>query len=177
MIYLYATLLLLANTVAWLTNVFMLPGNWVLVGFAALYALVLPEEAQPRVSWSVVGIALALAVVGELVEFFAGAAGAAKQGGSRRGVVLAIVGAFVGSVLGAVFALPIPLIGPVIGALGGGAAGAFAGAWIGEAGTDRTHGERLAISKGALFGRLWGTAGKLIIGVIMLVLVTVDSFV
>ncbi|MFN0199388.1 MAG: hypothetical protein ACKVT0_21770 [Planctomycetaceae bacterium] len=51
MIYLYATLLLLTNTVAWMANVFMLPGNWVLVGFAALYALVLPEDAQPRVSW------------------------------------------------------------------------------------------------------------------------------
>ncbi|MEX1229661.1 MAG: DUF456 domain-containing protein [Planctomycetaceae bacterium] len=177
MIYLYAILLLIANTLAWLSNVFMLPGNWMLVGVAALYAFFLPEELQPRVSWNVVGVALALAVVGELVEFFAGAAGAAKQGGSRRGVVLAIVGAFVGSLLGAVFALPIPVIGPIIGALGGGAAGAAVGAWIGEAGTGRTHGERLAISKGALFGRLWGTAGKLIIGVIMLVLVTVDSFV
>ncbi|MFN0196237.1 MAG: DUF456 family protein [Planctomycetaceae bacterium] len=126
---------------------------------------------------TVVGIALALAVVGELVEFFAGAAGAAKQGGSRRGVVLAIVGAFVGSVVGAFVTLPIPLIGPVIGALGGGAFGAFAGAWIGEAGTDRTQAERLAISKGAFIGRLMGTAGKLIFGVIILVLVTVDSFV
>ncbi|MEX0727934.1 MAG: DUF456 domain-containing protein [Planctomycetaceae bacterium] len=177
MIYLYATILLLANAASWLANVFMLPGNWLIVGIAAVYAWLLPEDAQPRVSWNVVGIALALAVVGELVEFFAGAAGAAKQGGSRRGVVLAIVGAFVGSVLGAVFALPIPVIGPIVGALGGGAAGAFVGAWIGEAGTGRTHGERLAIGKGALFGRLWGTAGKLIIGVIMLVVVTVDSFV
>ncbi|MDA0835226.1 MAG: DUF456 domain-containing protein [Planctomycetota bacterium] len=175
MIYLYATLLLFANTSAWIATVFTLPGNWVLVLFTAIYAFFLPE-AQPHVSWTVVGITLALAFVGEGVEFFAGAAGAAKQGGSRRGVMLAIVGAFCGSMTGAFFALPIPLIGPVIGALGGGAVGAFAGAWIGESGTGRTHGERIAIGKGALIGRLLGTAGKLIVGAIMLVLVTVDSF-
>ncbi len=48
MIYLYATLLLLTNIVAWMANVFMLPGNWVLVAVAALYAFVLPGDAQPR---------------------------------------------------------------------------------------------------------------------------------
>ena len=71
---------------------------------------------------------------------------------------------------------PIPVIGPLIGAIGGGAVGAFAGAYQGEAGTDRTPEERLAIGKGAMIGRLLGTAGKLIIGIVMLVLVTLDSF-
>lgn len=175
MVYVWAALLCLGNGLAWVSTIFTLPGNWLIVGFAALYAYLLPPELEPRVSWMVVGIALALAVLGEIVEFVAGAAGAAKQGGSRKGVVLAVIGAFIGSVAGAALLAPIPIIGPVIGALGGGAAGAFAGAYQGEAETGRTEAERIAIGKGAMIGRLLGTAGKLIIGIVMLVLITLDS--
>ena len=89
---------------------------------------------------------------------------------------MAVVGAFVGSLTGAAVLSPLPLIGPVIGALGGGAAGAFAGAYYGEEGTGRTQSERIAIGKGAMIGRLLGTAGKLIIGIVMLVIITLDSF-
>ena len=176
MIYVWAIGLLLANGLAWVSTAFTLPGNWLIVGFTALYVYLLPPELEPRVSWIVVVVALALAVLGELIEFIAGAAGAAKQGGSRRGIVLAVVGAFIGSLAGAAVLSPIPLIGPVIGALGGGAAGAFAGAYYGEEGMDRTQSERIAIGKGAMIGRLLGTAGKLIIGIVMLVIITLDSF-
>ena len=41
---------------------------------------------------------------------------------------------------------------------------------------DRTQSERIAIGKGAMIGRLLGTAGKLIIGIVMLVITTLDSF-
>ncbi len=176
MVYVWAVILLLANTGAWLATVFTLPGNWFLFAFTLLYALFLPEEMTPRVSLTVVVIVGVLAVLGEVVEFVAGAAGAAQQGGSRRGVVLAIVGAFVGSILGAIFTIPIPILGPIIGALGGGALGSFVGAWLGEHGNERTHEERWQIGKGAFYGRLWGTAGKMAIGAIMLALVTLDSF-
>lgn len=176
MVYLWATLLFLANAVAWFSTALTLPGNWLMVGFAALYAFLLPADVEPRLSWLVVGVLLGLAVLGEIVEFAAGAAGAAQQGGSRRGMVLSVAGAFVGSLGGAALASPIPVIGPLVGALVGGAVGAFAGAYQGEAGSLRPHSERIAIGKGALIGRLLGTAGKLIIGGIMLVLVTLDSF-
>lgn len=175
MVHVWAIGLLLANGLAWVSTAFTLPGNWLIVGFTALYAYFLPQELEPRVGWTVVGITFALAALGELIEFIAGAAGAAKQGGSRRGVVLAIVGAFVGSLSGAAVLSPIPLIGPVIGALGGAAVGAFAGAYYGEEGMGRTQAERIAIGKGAMIGRLLGTAGKLLIGIVMLVIVTLDS--
>jgi uncharacterized protein len=173
MIYVWAIGLLLANGLAWVSTAFTVPGNWLIVGFTAVYAYLLPPELEPRVSWIVVGVALALAVFGELIEFVAGAAGAAKQGGSRRGIVMAIAGAFIGSLVGAAVLSPIPLIGPIIGALGG---GAFAGAYYGEEGTGRTQDERIAIGKGAMMGRLLGTAGKLIIGIVMLVIITLDLF-
>lgn len=176
MVYVWAVLLLIGNGLAWVSTAFTLPGNWLMVVFTALYAFLLPAEMQPRVSWTVVFVALGLAVIGEVVEFLAGAAGAAKQGGSRRGLVLAIGGAFIGSLGGAALASPIPIVGPLIGAIGGGALGGFAGAYLGESGTNRPHAERMAIGKGALIGRLWGTAGKLIIGMLMLVLISLDSF-
>jgi len=176
MVYVWAVLLFLGNMLAWISTALTLPGNWLIVLFTVLYAYFLPHGMEPRISWTVVWVILGLAVLGEIVEFAAGAAGAAQQGGTRRGMVLAVAGGILGSVAGAVIASPVPVIGPLIGALFGGAGGAFAGAWMGETGTERTSAERVAIGKGAFVGRLLGTAGKLVIGAIMLVLVTLDSF-
>jgi uncharacterized protein YqgC (DUF456 family) len=176
MAYLWATLLLVANGAAWASTLFMLPGNWLIVVLAALYAWLLPEQYEPRVSWYGVGAALVLAVVGEVIEFAAGAAGARKEGGSRRGMVLAVIGAMVGSIGGAALAAPLPVVGPIIGALAGGAAGTFAGAYAGEAWAGKLHAERVGVGRGAAIGRLLGTAGKLLVGVVMIVVIAVDSF-
>ncbi|GAA4427501.1 DUF456 domain-containing protein [Bremerella cremea] len=176
MVYVAATLLLLANMTAWVSTLITLPGNWILLLFTFLYAYFLPAEYYPRVSWTVVIVMAVLAILGEVLEFLAGAAGAAKQGGSRWGIVLSLVGAFVGSLTGAIMLSFVPVIGTMIGALLGGALGAFGGAWAGEHSSEKTHEERWAIGKGAFVGRIMGTVGKLAVGVIMLVLVTLDSF-
>ncbi|MEW4452529.1 DUF456 domain-containing protein [Bremerella sp. JC817] len=176
MVYVAATLLLLANMTAWVSTLITLPGNWILLLFTFLYAFFLPAEYYPRVSWTVVIVMAVLAILGEVLEFLAGAAGAAKQGGSRWGIVLSLVGAFVGSLTGAIMLSFVPVIGTMIGALLGGALGAFGGAWAGEHNTAKTHEERWAIGKGAFVGRIMGTVGKLAVGIIMLVLVTLDSF-
>lgn len=173
MVFVYAFLLFCANLLAWGTTILMAPGNWIMLGFAILYLTVLPDQYSPRLNWWVVGIAFGLAVIGEILEFAAGAVGAAQKGGSTRGAVLAIAGAFVGSIVGAVVGIPIPVVGSVVAAVGGGALGAFAGAYLGEAGL--LHHERVAIGKGALIGKLLGTAGKLAVGLIMLVILTIDS--
>jgi uncharacterized protein len=66
----------------------------------------------------------------------------------------------------------------LIGAVGGGAMGAFLGAYAGEVWAGRTlRHQRLAIGKGTFFGRLWGTAGKMLLGAVMVVIIAVDSFV
>lgn len=172
--YLAACVLLLANLLAWTATLFLLPGNWVMVAFAIVYAMFLPATIEPRLSWQICLVVTLLAVVGELVEFIAGAAGTRKKGGSSKSAILSIVGAFVGSLAGAMAGVPIPVIGSAVAAVVGGALGAFAGAYLGEHG--KTEFERIEIGKGALVGRLAGTAGKLAVGAVMLVLLTLDSF-
>ncbi|SFH95654.1 DUF456 domain-containing protein [Planctomicrobium piriforme] len=174
MIYLWASLLFLSNLLAWGSNFFGVPGNWLLLLFTIVYKLVLPPDQTPDLSWTILLMALVMAIFGEIWEFAASAAGAAKKGGSRRGAIMSIVGSLVGSIGGAVIGVPVPVIGPLLGALVGGAVGAFAGAYFGE--RDRKHGDRVAIGKAALVGRLFGTAGKLVFGLVMLIIVTADSF-
>jgi len=174
--YFWATLLLLACGLAWLTTLFSVPGNWLIAGFAALFAWLLPAKESGGIGWVTVFVLLGLALVGEVIEFAASAAGAAKQSASKRGVALSMIGAVVGSILGLMVGLPIPILGSFIMAVLGAAAGAFAGAYLGEAWKGRGHEERIAVGRGAFTGRIWGTVGKLAVGAVMLVVVAWDAF-
>ena len=122
-----AIVLVLLCVAAWLTTLLTLPGNWFVLGLAALFAWWFPADAGRGVEWRTVVILAVLAVIGEVIEFVAGAAGAAKQGASARAIALSLVGAFVGSLAGFVVGTPIPIIGSLVVAVFGGAAGAFAG--------------------------------------------------
>jgi hypothetical protein len=175
--FLWAVLLVAVGCAAWFLTLVTLPGNWLIVAAAAVFALLLPEDAGRGITWVTVGMLVGLAIIGEIVEFGAGAAGAAKQGASRRAIVLSIVGAMVGSITGLVIGAPIPILGPFIMAVLGGAAGAFAGGYLGEAWKGRTEEERMAVGRGAFAGRLWGTVGKLAVGAIMLAILAWDAFV
>lgn len=171
-------LLFIANVACWLATIFTLPGNWAMLALAALCAVFLPEAEGTALgfTWTAVIVLLVLASLGELIEFLASAAGAAKQGASRRAMALSLAGAAVGSVTGAIVGVPIPVVGPIIAAIGGGALGAFGGAYLGEYWKGRANHERLSISKGAMIGRVLGTVGKLIVGGVMLAYATVESF-
>ncbi len=128
------------------------PGSWVLVGLA-----VATELFRPGFGWgAVAGIAL-LAGAGEIVETAAGAAGTRAGGGSRRGMVGAILGGLAG---GIVFTPLVPI--PVLGTLVGAALGTFVGAAAGEltATTRPGVGGTLRAALGATVGRLAGTMGK-----------------
>jgi uncharacterized protein len=176
--YLWALLLVVCSVIAWLLNLVALPGNWIILGGAALFAWLLPEEAGRGVSWKLVLVLAVLALVGEIIEFAAGAAGAAKQGASRRAIALSMVGAIVGSIVGVVAGapIPIPVVGPLVMAILGGAAGAFGGAYLGEAWKGRDETARTAAGRGAFFGRIWGTVGKFAVGAVMLAVVAWDAF-
>ncbi|MGI9381960.1 MAG: DUF456 domain-containing protein [Methyloligellaceae bacterium] len=172
----FAILLFVGSLAAWLLNFIMLPGNWLIVGFAAIYAGTIGEGAEHGINWEIVTALAVLAALGELVEFMAGAAGAAKKGGSRRSVVLALFGALAGSLFGAFAGLPIPVIGPLVGALAGAGFGAFAGAYLGEAWKGRPHGAGMTVGIGAMVGRVLGTVAKLAVGAVMLGVLAVNSF-
>jgi hypothetical protein len=145
------------------------------VALVAGFAWLFPEEAWRGISWLTVGVAAGLALVGEVIEFAAGAAGAAKQGASRRAVVLSLVGALVGSIVGVMIGAPVPLLGSFVMALVGGAAGAFAGAYLGEMWKGRAEDARIAAGQGAFVGKIWGTLGKLATGAVIVAIVAVDA--
>jgi uncharacterized protein len=176
--WLYYTLaigLVAAGLTCWLTNLLSLPGNWALLGLTALFAWLVPHDGSRGITWNTVWILLVLATVGEIIEFVAGAAGAAKRGASRRSIWLSLLGALAGSIGGAIVGLPIALVGSPVAALLGGAIGAFVGAYLGETWAERPQGHSFEVAKGAFFGRLWGTVGKFAVGAVMLGVMAVDA--
>ena len=181
MSYVLAILLVIAALVAWLSTLLTLPGNWLIAALAAGFAWAFPVGAAaaeadngPGLSWTVVGALVCLAGLGELVEFVAGSAGAARQGASRRALALSLLAAMIGSLLGAIVVSPLlPVIGTLLGAVLGGAAGAFGGAYLGEWWKGRAAPERLSVGSGALVGRLLGTMAKFLVGAVMVAVLTV----
>lgn len=155
MIYLYATILTLLNLVFWVAILFGLPGTWLMILAAAMTDWWF--AGQPMFGWTVLITCVGLATLGEILEFFLGAAGARGAGGSRRGAALAIVGGIVGAILGTPV---VPLLGTLIGAC----AGAFAGSLLGDMLAGRPLFHSMQAGRGAAVGRFWGTISKMIIG-------------
>lgn len=135
---------------------FGLPGLWVillgmlgygwLTGFATLSA-------------GTLGLAIGLALVGELVEAWAGFRFARRYGGSRR----AGWGALIGGLVGAVIGVPVPVVGSVVG----GFVGAFAGAVLFEYSQARKSEAAIRAGWGAMLGRAVAVGVKMGIGVVL----------
>ena len=93
--------------------VLSLPGVWMLALLAVGTELLFPELLG---KWTITAV-LALAVVAEIVDTLASAAGAKKAGGSRRAMFASILGAIVGGILGSFVVIFIgTIVGAVIGA-------------------------------------------------------------
>lgn len=163
----WALLLVLIVLSGWLLTVLGMPGNWVIVAAVVVYVLLVPADSPAVMGWGVAAAMVCLASLGELIEFLAGALGAAKAGGSRRGAVLALVGSLAGGVVGLFVGLPIPLVGSLAAAVLFAGAGAFVGAVLGEQWKGRDLGESCRIGHAAFWGRLFGTAAKAAIGAAM----------
>ena len=169
MVYMYAVVLALVNLLCWVGILFGLPGTWLMVLFPVLLKWWQPDRFL--VSWTVLGAAVGLAVLGEIVVFVLGAAGSRRTGGSARGAVLAIVGSIIGGIMGT--ALPVPIVGTMLGAC----LGAFVGALIGDLWAGRTMFQSFAAGRGAAIGQFWGTVAKLVIGALMVVMLAIAAFV
>ena len=150
-----------------------MPGNWLMVAVTAVYASFVPAQSPAALGWKTVLVLLLLAALGEVVELLAGAMGTARAGGSRRGAVLALVGSLAGGLLGMFVGLPIPLVGPILAAVLFAAVGAMTGAILGELHSGRDVSASWRIAKLAFWGRLAGTAGKLLLGAAMVAAVVV----
>lgn len=174
--YFSASLLVLLGLICWVGTLLGLPGNWIIACFAVLFGILYPSEEGSGISITTVVALIVLAALGELVEFMASAAGAAKGGASKRSIVLAVVGTTIGSVVGAIVGVPVPVVGSIIAAVLGGGIGAFAGAFAGEIWKGRTADDGIRVGQAAMVGRILGTGGKLVLGVIMVIVLAVDAF-
>ncbi len=133
-----------------------LPGLWLMVLAVIGYGAVTDYRS---VGLKTMVLVVALAAIGELVEWWMGFKFAKRYGGSRR----AGWGALLGGLAGAMAGIPIPVLGSVIGS--------FVGSFVGAAILEYTAAPTNAIRTGwgALLGRMWATATKMSLGLVMAV--------
>jgi uncharacterized protein YqgC (DUF456 family) len=143
-----------------------LPGTWVMLGLAVLIELIdglyLTAAEPVTFGWKALAVCFGIALFGELLEFIAGALGAKAGGGTRRGMIGAIVGGFVGGIAGTFM---LPIVGTLVGAV----VGTFVGAVMGEVTAEQAMTVRGSMrpAAGATVGRVMGTVAK--VGVAMVV--------
>jgi uncharacterized protein len=168
-LYGYAIILVLLNTVSLASIPLGLPGNWFMVILTWLLAWW--QWDKHVFSLPVLIAIIVLAAFGEVMEFLTGALAVKKVGGSRRGAVGAILGALVFGLVGT-FVIPIPIVGSLIGAC----VGAFLGAWGLELSGGKNMDDSLRSGLGAGLGRFLGLNIKLLAGITIWLIVGVSAF-
>ena len=158
--WLYYLLLFALLITGLVVNILGLPGLWLMLAAAGAYAWV---TLGSYMSWGTLIALLGLAILAEIAEFVAGAAGSKAAGGSKRGMAGAIVGGLVGGIVGS------PLL-PVLGTIAGACLGAFVGAFVVELSIGRTTQHSVQIGFGAAKGRFWGIVIKSAFGILMLII-------
>jgi hypothetical protein len=155
-----------ASVAALFSLVVGVPGTFIIVGLALLYAW---ATGFAGVQWSTIGWLALLAVIGEIAEFIAAGAATATTRPSRRVTIGALVGALIGGIVGVPF-----LFG--VGALLGALAGAFAGAALAVRSEGGTLGESMTTGFAAMKGRLLGFVVKAALAAVMIVVLAFAVF-
>ena len=136
-----------------------LPGLWIMVGGVLAYGWMTDFRT---VTVAMIGIVLALAFLGEIIDNWIGFRFAKRYGGSSR----AGWGALIGGMIGAMVGVPIAIVGSVLGA--------FLGAFVGAALFEYTVSRRAAVATragwGAVLGRAAGAAVKIALGLVIAVI-------
>lgn len=166
-------LLLTAVGIGWILTLLAMPGNWLMVAAAALYAWLGPQIGILQIQWKTVIAVAVLAGIGEVLEFLAGVVGARRAGGSPRSAIYSLIGSLIGAIGGATAGIPIPVVGSAVGAVVGGAMGAFGGAAYAEYSLGQTTDQSMKVGQAAFWGRLVGTGAKTLIGSIMALVIVV----
>lgn len=172
--YLAAIALALTAILGWALTLFGMPGTWLIVVAAALYAAFGPAAGVMAVGWAGVALFTAEAIAGEALETLMGMWSTKRAGGSRRASWFALIGSIVGAIVGAGAGIPIPVIGSLVGAVLGGATGAFGGATLAEATRGEDSRQSLRVGRAAFKGRIFGTGVKAVIATLMMVSVLVS---
>ncbi len=158
-------------------NLIGLPGLWLMVAAHGLYAWL---DQADLAGWESAIALLLLALLAELLEFLAGAAGSKAAGGSLRSTLGAVVGGIIGAIVGVILVPVVPVLNAILGAC----VGSFIGAAALEASkasqTVETrldfYGRLNRVGRGAFWGRLWGVVLKSAVGLIMLIVSMVTAW-
>ena len=169
MIYVYIAVLLILNAGCLLGVLFALPGNWLMVILTALFAWWRWDEGI--FSTTVLIIVAVLALIGEIIEFFAGAGSAKKAGAGWGGALAAIGGTIFGALFGT-FLIPIPIAGTLLGAC----IGAGLATWSVERLSGKAYEQSVKIGVGAGVGVFVGTTTKFLIGCLIWLIIAVAAF-
>jgi uncharacterized protein YqgC (DUF456 family) len=129
----------------------IVPGTTIILAGAIIHRIILGERS---VSWRAIAILVALTFATYGLDFLSGYLGAKHFGATKWGGL----GAIVGAVVGMFFGLPGLFAGPVIGAI------------VGEFIAGKRMLEAGRAGWGSFLGNLGGTIGKLLIGIIMIVI-------
>ncbi|MDU4961585.1 MAG: DUF456 family protein [Sporomusaceae bacterium] len=143
----------------WLSSIFGLPGNFLLLLFAAAVGF---YDSFDRLNWTFLAGLTGGWVLGEAAEFFSSAIGAKRARASRRAITAAYIGAFAGMLAGTAV---LPVIGTLVGSL----LGAFAAGYWGEYSQTGSGGQARRVAVYAAAGQLFGLVFKLAVGIAMAV--------
>jgi len=133
-----------------------LPGLWVMVMGIIAYGWLTDFRT---VSALVIGLVLAIAALGEIIENWLGFRFAKRYGGSSRSGW----GALLGGIVGAIIGVPVAIVGSVIGAF----LGSFVGATLFEYSYSRHAGVATRAGWGAVVGRAAAAAMKIALGLVI----------
>ena len=177
MVYVWLTLFIVFVILCWGLNLIGMPGNWLIVVIAVVWVFFGPDHY--RFHWGIPVALVVLATIGELIEFLTSVLGTKKLGGSTRGATLSVIGSIAGGMVGATIGIPfpIPLVGMLIGSILFAGVGAWIGSTLGEKWVGKPMKESVKIGGVAFLGRLIGTAGKMMVGSMMVVLAIAAPFV
>jgi len=169
MLYLWSTILILLNGFWLVWDIFGLPGNWLIVVSTWLFAWWRRDQSVFSI-YTLIAIT-ALAVVGELFEFFGGMHGAKRAGASWSGSIAALAGAITGAILGT-FLIPILFLGTLFGAC----LGAGLGAWALEFSRGKKMEQSVRYAVGAGLGEFLGITSKFALGIVIWFVVAIAAF-
>ena len=155
-------ILLGASVASLLVALVGFPGLWLMTAIAAVYSLFTREQ---YIGARTLLLLLLLSLIAELLDLLVAGAAARRAGGGKKAAIGAVVGGIVGGLLFSI--IPIPIVATILGI----AVGTFVGAAGMElyGGGEVEHSMRVGV--GAMKGRAYGFAGKLAVGVFMVLVI------
>jgi uncharacterized protein YqgC (DUF456 family) len=157
-------LLLFGAALSWLLALISLPGLWLMTALAAIYSLFTHEQ---YIGARTLLLLLFLTIVAELLDLLVAGAAARQAGGGKKSALGAIIGGVIGGIAFSI--IPIPIVATILGIA--------IGTFVGAAGTELYGGGKVQhsvrVGVGALKGRAYGFAGKLLVGCGMMLVILV----